>query len=144
VNIVEENDGDSDDQMNDDDLLNMENANNNGLDQEQLTAEEKEENIIKSLNANNPNAPHNSTFFSYKERCFKRDDIVEHVVTHFCFEGDLLTKDSDEARDMEDYWDNKQRNNQIKMDIINKAIIQEFGKDPLEGNERAQKKSLRN
>ncbi len=46
-------------------------------DQEQLTAEEKEESIVKTLNSNNPQAPHNVTKFSYKDRQHKTDDVVE-------------------------------------------------------------------
>ena len=39
----------------DQDLLNMEQNNAmGGIDQEQLTAEEKEEQVIKTLNSNNP------------------------------------------------------------------------------------------
>lgn len=66
------------------------------------------------------------------------------MVFHFQFDGDILLKDSDEARDQEEFWDNKKRTNQGLLDKINVAIKEEFGKDPLEGNERAQKKSLRN
>lgn len=115
-----------------------------GLDQEQLTAEEKEEKLIKSLNANNPQAPHNFTQFSYKERCMKKDETVEHMVTHFALDGDILLKDCDEARDQDEFWENKKTVEQAKLDTINVAIKEEFGKDPLEGDEKAQKKSLRN
>lgn len=41
--------------MDDDaDLLNMDQNNQAGIDQEQLTAEERDATIIKTLNANNP------------------------------------------------------------------------------------------
>ena len=64
---------------------------------------------------------------------------------HFQFDGDIILKDSDEARDQEEFWENKQKYNQVLLDRINAAIKQEFeNKDPLEGNERAQKKGLRN
>lgn len=66
------------------------------------------------------------------------------MVIHFSFDGDIILKDSDEAHDQEEYFDNKKRNNQALLDKINVAIKEEFGKDPLEGNEKAQKKSLRN
>ena len=46
-------------------------------------------------------------------------------------------KDSDEARDQEEFWDNKKRTNQGLLDKINTAIKEEYGKDPLEGQERA-------
>lgn len=82
-----------------------------GIDQENLTAEEKEETIIKTLTSNNPCAPHNLTKFSYKDRLFRTDDMVEQMVFHFQFDGDMILKDSDEARDQEEFWDNKKRTN---------------------------------
>lgn len=53
-------------------------------------------------------------------------------------------KDSDAFRDQEEYWDNKKRNNNKLMESMNKAIMAELDEDPLEGNDAAQKKSLRN
>ena len=41
-----------------------------GLDQERLTAEEREEQIIKTLNANDPQAAHNFAIFTIKERIY--------------------------------------------------------------------------
>lgn len=61
----------------DDDLLNMGADNVPGMDQEDLTQEEKEEMIFKVLNSNNPQAPHNLTKFSFKDRCYKTEDIVD-------------------------------------------------------------------
>lgn len=75
---------------------------------------------------------------------FKTEDTVEHLVFHFQFDGDVVLKDSDECRDQEEYWDNKKKGNKSLLDKMNVAIKEEFGKDPLEGNEKAQKKSLRN
>jgi len=51
------------------------------------------------------------TKFSYKDRLFKTDDMVEQMVFHFQFDGDIILKESDEARDQEEYQDNKKRNN---------------------------------
>jgi dynein intermediate chain 1 len=53
-------------------------------------------------------------------------------------------KESDEAREQEDFWENKKRYNKGLIDRINVAMKEEFGKDPLEGNDKALKKSLRN
>ena len=112
------------------DLLNMDQNNQAGIDQEQLTIEEKEANIIKTLNANNPLAPHNLTKYSFKDRFFKTEDTVEHLVFHFQFDGDVILKDSDEARDQEEYWENKKKGNKSLLDKMNVAIKEEFGKDP--------------
>lgn len=59
----------------DDELLNMEA--NKQTDQEDLTQEQKDEVIYKKLTSNNPQAPNNITKFSYKERIFKNDDVVD-------------------------------------------------------------------
>ena len=112
------------------DLLNADQNNLAGIDQEQLTAEERDATIIKTLTSNNPQAAHNTTKFSYKDRNFKTDDIVEHLVFHFQFDGHVVAKDSDEARDQEEFWDNKKRTNQSLLDKINVAVKEEFGKDP--------------
>ena len=49
-----EEEGISENMEDDADLLNADQNNLAGIDQEQLTAEEREASIIKSLNANNP------------------------------------------------------------------------------------------
>ena len=112
------------------DLLNADQNNLAGIDQEQLTAEERDATIIKTLTSNNPQSAHNTTKFSYKDRNFKTDDIVEHLVFHFQFDGHVVAKDSDEARDQEEFWDNKKRTNQSLLDKINVSVKEEFGKDP--------------
>ena len=80
----------------DDDLLNLDQNANQGFDQEQLTAEERDATIIKTLTANNPQAPHNLTKYSFKDRFFKTEDSVDQLVFHFSFDGDNILKDSDE------------------------------------------------
>lgn len=52
------------------------------------------------------------------------------MVFHFQFDGHVIAKDSDEARDQEEVWDNKKRTNQSLLDKINVAVKEEFGKDP--------------
>ena len=49
---------------------------------------------------------------------------------HFSYDGHVVAKDSDEARDMEEFWDNKKRTNQSLLDKINVSVKEEFGKDP--------------
>ena len=108
----------------------MDQANMGGIDQEQLTSEEKEEQIIKTLNANNPRAAHNICSFSFKDRHWKVDDQVDHLVFHVNIDGSILLKDSDDFRDQDDYWENKKRMNQILLENMNKAIKEEFNEDP--------------
>lgn len=57
-----------------------------------------------------------------------------------------MEKGKDDARDQEDFWDNKNRTNAALLDAMNQAIKDELGADPLEEakDEKAQKKSLRN
>ena len=102
-----------------------------GLEQEDLTQEEKDAMVFKTLTSNNPQAPHNITKFSYKDRVFKTDDnVVEHMVFHYNVDGDALLVDCDEARDQDEYHDNKKRTDQELLDSMDEAIINELGKDP--------------
>jgi hypothetical protein len=63
-------------------------------------------------------------------------------------DGCILLKDSDDARDQEDEWDNKNKMNAALLDKMDAATKAEFGDDPLDNNQdkdnTAQKKSLRN
>jgi len=113
----------------DDELLNMDNANQPGNEQEDLTQEQKEENIYKKLTSNNPQAPLNVTKFSYKERLFKTEDVVEQLVFHYSCDGDILVLESDEARDQDEYLDNKRSRDKQLLDKMNAAAIKEFGGD---------------
>lgn len=139
---MEENIDNESDNLHDEDLLNLDHANQMALDQENLTPEEKEEIITKSLNANNPQAPKNITLYSRKDHHFKKDEIVEQLVIHFSFDGDIIIKDSEEARDQEDYWDQKNSDNKRLLDKMNKAISDEYGS--VDEDDLTQKKSLRN
>jgi len=96
------------------------------------------------LSSNNPQAPHNLTKFSYKERCFKVEEIVDQMTFHYSCDGNILLKDSDEARDQEEFWENKEACEKKMAATINAAIIAEFGEDPLKDDPVAQKKALRN
>jgi len=111
----------------------MDQANMGGIDQEQLTAEEKDEQVIKTLNSMNPQAPHNLCQFSFSDRKFIVNDQVEHLTFHINIDGSILLKDSDDARDQEDEWDNKNRRNQELLDKMNQALKEELGDDPLGG-----------
>ena len=118
----------------DDELLNMDNANQPGNEQEDLTQEQKEENMYKKLTSNNPQAPLNVTKFSYKERLFKTEDVVEQLVFHYSCDGDILVLESDEARDQDEYLDNKRSRDKQLLDKMNAAAIKEFGGDESKTN----------
>jgi hypothetical protein len=63
-------------------------------------------------------------------------------------DGCILLKESDDAVDQEDEWDNKRKMNAALLDKMDAATKAEFGDDPLDNNSdkdnTAQKKSLRN
>lgn len=111
----------------DDELLNMEA--NKQTDQEDLTQEQKDEVIYKKLTSNNPQAPNNITKFSYKERIYKNDDVVDQIVFHYCCDGDILVAESEEATDQDDYLENKRQRDKQLLDKMNAAIVKEFGGD---------------
>ncbi|TSK72118.1 Dynein intermediate chain 2, ciliary [Bagarius yarrelli] len=67
-------------------------------DQLDLTEAELNEEFTIVLTASNPHAPQNIVRYSYKERAYKQVSNVEQTAVHFELEGNLLHKDSDEAR----------------------------------------------
>ncbi|XP_070542720.1 dynein intermediate chain 2, ciliary-like isoform X2 [Ptychodera flava] len=67
-------------------------------DQLDLSETELKEEYTRILTANNPHAPQNIVRFSFKERCFKQTSSVDQLAIHFALDGNMLHKDSDEAR----------------------------------------------
>lgn len=67
-------------------------------DQLQLTEGELKEEITRILKANNPNAPQNIVRYSHKELSYKLAPHVEQLAIHFQIDGNLIHKDSEEAK----------------------------------------------
>ncbi|KAF5893989.1 dynein intermediate chain 1, axonemal, partial [Clarias magur] len=67
-------------------------------DQLDLTETELKEEFTRILTANNPHAPQNIVRYSFKERSYKPISSVDQLAVHFVLEGNLVHKDSDEAR----------------------------------------------
>ncbi|CAK8676508.1 dynein intermediate chain 2, ciliary-like [Clavelina lepadiformis] len=67
-------------------------------DQLDLTETELKEEFTRILTANNPHAPQNIVRFNFKERSYKQTSHVEQIAIHFALDGNMLHKDSDEAR----------------------------------------------
>uniref|UniRef100_A0A8C5LLN6 Dynein axonemal intermediate chain 1 n=1 Tax=Leptobrachium leishanense TaxID=445787 RepID=A0A8C5LLN6_9ANUR len=67
-------------------------------DQLQLTEAELKEEFTRILTANNPHAPQNIVRYSFKERTYKPISAVDQLAVHFSLDGNMLHKDSDEAR----------------------------------------------
>ncbi|XP_067847258.1 dynein, axonemal, intermediate chain 1, paralog 2 [Heptranchias perlo] len=67
-------------------------------DQLELTELELKEEITRVLTANNPHAPQNIVRFSFKERAYKQVPLISQLAIHFAVDGNLLHKDSDEAK----------------------------------------------
>ncbi|XP_075043279.1 dynein axonemal intermediate chain 1 [Mixophyes fleayi] len=67
-------------------------------DQLELTEAELKEEFTRILTANNPHAPQNIVRYSFKERSYKPINIVDQLAVHFSMDGNMLHKDSDEAR----------------------------------------------
>ena len=124
-------------QDNDEDLIVNDPANMNE-EQLKLTPEEKEEMQYKSLSSNNPRAPHNIVEFSFKDKKFKSDQAVDHMVYHVQVDGYILMEDSLEYEDQKQYIDNKKKMEKRLLEQMNKEI----GEQNLKDFEK--KKSLRN
>ena len=114
--------------LQDDDELLME-ANQMGIDKEDLTPEQMDKTHYKKLTSNNPQAPKNITKFSYKERYFKTDEDVDQIVFHYCNDGDILVAESDEARDQDDYLENKRQSDKKLLAKMNSRYLEVFGAD---------------
>lgn len=67
-------------------------------DQLELTETELKEEFTRILTANNPHAPQNIVRYSFKERQYKQTSSVDQLAIHFALDGNMLHKDSDEAR----------------------------------------------
>ena len=67
---------------------------------EQLPLTEKElgEEVTVALRANNPEAPVNIIHFSYTEKRFKSEPSIDQCSTIFTLEGQMMHKDSDDAK----------------------------------------------
>jgi len=65
-------------------------------------------------------------------------------VFHYSCDGDILVLESDEARDQDEYLDNKRSRDKHLLDKMNAAVVKEFGGDENDKDEAAKKKSLRN
>mmetsp|Transcript_18059 Transcript_18059/g.30807 ORF Transcript_18059/g.30807 Transcript_18059/m.30807 type:complete len:100 (+) Transcript_18059:174-473(+) len=99
---------------------------------------------MKTLNSNNPQAPHNLCYFSFKERIFKgQEDYVDQLVFHLQIDGSIILKDSEEASNQNEYKENKEQMNKKLLQEMNKAI-QDHENEGEKMDERSIKKSLRN
>ncbi len=91
------------------------------------------------LYPNNPQAPHNVTQFSYRERAYKKDDQVEQMVVHLSMDATILKKDSPEEINQQEILKRK-KEEQEKRDAA-EAVDVEI--EEYEGEE-AKKNTLRN
>lgn len=67
-------------------------------DQLVLSDAELKEEITRILKANNPNAPQNIVRYSHKELAYKLTPHVEQLAIHFQIDGNLIHKESEEAK----------------------------------------------
>ncbi|XP_064618477.1 dynein intermediate chain 2, ciliary-like isoform X3 [Lineus longissimus] len=67
-------------------------------DQLQLSEQEMKEEFTRILTANNPHAPQNIVRYNFKDRSFKQISSVDQLAIHFSMDGNMLHKESDDAR----------------------------------------------
>ncbi|XP_074651802.1 dynein intermediate chain 2, ciliary-like [Tubulanus polymorphus] len=67
-------------------------------DQLQLSEAELKEEFTRILTANNPHAPQNIVRYSFKEKQYKQISQVDQLAIHFSLDGNMLHKESDEAK----------------------------------------------
>lgn len=56
-----------------------------------------EEDITRMLQPINPQAPSNLSYYTYKDREWKKDELVDQLAIHFSLDGDLIHKESNDA-----------------------------------------------
>lgn len=79
--------------------------------QEDLTEEQKNEVFTKTITAADPNVATTITRFDYTEGEFKVDSVLDHMAVHFVMLGDLIDRESDEARRQIEYAEMKLNGN---------------------------------
>ncbi|XP_056022770.1 dynein intermediate chain 2, ciliary-like isoform X8 [Ostrea edulis] len=84
-------DTDGDDWMNTKTLVKPE-------DQLDLNEVQLKEEFTRILTANNPHAPQNIVRYSFKEKQYKQTSHVDQLAIHFALDGNMLHKESDEAK----------------------------------------------
>lgn len=67
-------------------------------DQLQLSEGELKEEFTRILTANNPHAPSNIVRYSFKDNSYKQMSSVDQLAIHFVLDGNMLHKESDEAK----------------------------------------------
>ncbi|XP_065841953.1 dynein intermediate chain 2, ciliary-like [Oscarella lobularis] len=67
-------------------------------DQLQLSEQELKEEFTRILTANNPHAPSNIVRYNFKDRQYKPTSSVDQLALHFSLDGNMVHKESDEAR----------------------------------------------
>lgn len=67
-------------------------------DQLDLTEQQLKEEFTRILTANNPHAPQNIVRYSFKEKQYKQTSSVDQLAIHFALDGNMIHKDSDEAK----------------------------------------------
>ena len=63
-----------------------------------LNEDQLNEEVMKMLQAKNPNAPKNIVCFNFKEKEYKALPLVDQMTIHYAYDGYLLHKSSDEAK----------------------------------------------
>ena len=70
----------SENQLGEGDLMNPDLQTQKDNDHISLNTEERAEVVTKALNSDNPTAPHNETKYSYKDKAFKKDELVDQML----------------------------------------------------------------
>lgn len=65
----------------------------------QLQLDEKElaEEVARGLTANNPAAPANVVRYSFRDRCYRAEPLIDQLLQHFQLQGCLAQRGSEEA-----------------------------------------------
>ncbi|XP_022094744.1 dynein intermediate chain 2, ciliary-like isoform X1 [Acanthaster planci] len=112
-------------------------------DQLDLTDTELKEEFTRILTANNPHAPQNIVRYNFKERVYKQTSHVDQLAIHFSLDGNMIHKDSDEARRQKAKYGAAEKylfSKRMKSGAVSDQAISEAGEEKKdeEGEEKAE------
>ena len=87
-----------------------------------LTDEELDADIERILTPANTQAASNISYFSFKDRVFKKAETNENLIVHFSMDGNFLLTESEEASKQEEFIENK---NMEADSMINASAVEE-------------------
>jgi len=98
-----------------------------------------EQDIARMMLPVNPQAPSNLSYYNFRDREWKKDELIDQLSIHFSMDGDIIHKESPDYQIQSEFVS-------IKESLINEAKRRAEKDDPVAGEQNIEeiKKQLRN